>query len=71
MRNVSVKDLVYMAFYVALFMVLDTFVNTLHIIQMPNGGSLGYLLLHCLWQVIIWDGKRESLFLLFQYLRNL
>ena len=41
MRNVSVKDLVYMAFYVALFMVLDTFVNTLHIIQMPNGGSLG------------------------------
>lgn len=41
MRNVSVKDLVYMGFYVALFMVLDTFVNTLHIIQMPNGGSLG------------------------------
>ncbi len=41
MKNVSVKELVLMAFYVALFMVLDTFVNTLHILQMPNGGSLG------------------------------
>lgn len=30
-----------MAFYVALFMVLDTFVNTLPLLQMPNGGSLG------------------------------
>lgn len=41
MKNVSVKNLVYMAFYVALFMVLDTFVNTLNILQMPNGGSFG------------------------------
>ncbi|MEJ8738164.1 energy-coupled thiamine transporter ThiT [Erysipelotrichaceae bacterium HCN-30851] len=41
MKNVSVKALVLMAFYVALFMVLDTFVNTLHILEMPNGGSLG------------------------------
>ena len=41
MKNLSVKDLVLMAFYVALFMVLDTFVNTLGIFQMPNGGSLG------------------------------
>ena len=41
MKNVSVKELVLMAFYVALFMVLDTFVNSLHILQMPNGGSLG------------------------------
>ncbi len=30
-----------MAFYVALFMVLDSFVNTLPLFQMPNGGSLG------------------------------
>lgn len=41
MKNVSVKDLVLMAFYVALFMVLDTFVNTMQILQMPEGGSLG------------------------------
>lgn len=39
--KLTVKDLTYMAFYVALFMVLDTFVNTLQILQMPNGGSLG------------------------------
>ena len=41
MKNLSVKDLVLMAFYVALFMVLDTFINTLGIFQMPQGGSLG------------------------------
>lgn len=41
MKNLSVKDLVLMAFYVALFMVLDTFINTMPIFQMPNGGSLG------------------------------
>ncbi|EOS61884.1 hypothetical protein C815_00364 [Firmicutes bacterium M10-2] len=40
-KNLSVRDLVLMAFYVALFMVLDTFVNTLPLFQMPNGGSLG------------------------------
>ena len=40
-KNLSVRELVLMAFYVALFMVLDTFVNTLPFFQMPNGGSLG------------------------------
>lgn len=39
--KVTVKDLCFMAFYVALFMVLDSFVNVLQIFQMPNGGSLG------------------------------
>ena len=41
MKNLKVLDLVLMAFYVALFCVLDVFVNTLGIFQMPNGGSLG------------------------------
>jgi len=41
MKDLSVKDLVLMAFYVALFMVLDIFVNTLGFLQMPQGGSLG------------------------------
>lgn len=40
-KNLSVRDVVLMAFYVALFMVLDTFINTMPILQMPNGGSLG------------------------------
>lgn len=40
-KNLSVRDLVLMAFYVALFMVLDTFINTLPMLQMPEGGSLG------------------------------
>lgn len=40
-KNLSVRDVVLMAFYVALFMVLDTFINTIPILQMPNGGSLG------------------------------
>lgn len=40
-KKITVKDLVLMAFYVALFMVLDTFINTLPLLQMPNGGSLG------------------------------
>ncbi|MFV0380674.1 MAG: energy-coupled thiamine transporter ThiT [Breznakia sp.] len=39
--KITTRELVYMAFYVALFMILDTFVNTLSILQMPNGGSLG------------------------------
>ncbi|MCI5773729.1 MAG: energy-coupled thiamine transporter ThiT [Erysipelotrichaceae bacterium] len=39
--KVTVKDLCFMAFYIALFMVLDSFVNVLQIFQMPNGGSLG------------------------------
>ena len=37
----TTKDLVYMALYDALFIVLDVAVNTLGILQMPNGGSLG------------------------------
>ena len=37
----TTKDLVYMAPYAALFIVLDVAVNTLGILQMPNGGSLG------------------------------
>ena len=37
----TTKDLVYMALYAALFIVLDVAVNTLAILQMPNGGSLG------------------------------
>ena len=41
MGRSQTRELVYMAFYVALFMVLDTFVNTLQIQQMPEGGSLG------------------------------
>lgn len=41
MEKMKTKDLVLMAFYIALFMVLDLFINTLAIFQMPNGGSLG------------------------------
>ena len=37
----TTKDLVYMALYAALFIVLDVAVNMLGILQMPNGGSLG------------------------------
>ena len=37
----TTKDLVYMALYAALFIVLDVAVNTLGILQMPKGGSLG------------------------------
>ncbi len=37
----TTKDLVYMALYAALFIVLDVTVNTLGILQMRNGGSLG------------------------------
>ena len=37
----TTKDLVYMALYAALFIVLDVAVNTLGILQMPNGGSRG------------------------------
>lgn len=41
MKKITVKELVLMAFYVALFMVLDSSFNTLPIFQMPQGGSLG------------------------------
>ncbi|NCC55801.1 MAG: hypothetical protein EOM11_10050, partial [Erysipelotrichia bacterium] len=41
MKNFKTKDLVLMAFYIALFIVLDVFINALPVFQMPNGGSLG------------------------------
>ncbi len=41
MKKSSVLELVFMAFYVALFMVLDYITNMLSILQMPQGGSLG------------------------------
>ncbi len=41
MKKNEIKTLVYMAFYIALFYVLDLFVNTLPMFQMPRGGSLG------------------------------
>ena len=41
MKNVTVKELVLMAFYVALFMVVDVVTNYIPFLQMPNGGSLG------------------------------
>lgn len=39
--KIKTKDLVYMAFYAALFMVLDYITNMVGILQMPNGGSVG------------------------------
>lgn len=41
MKNVTVKELVLMAFFVALFMVVDVITNYIPFLQMPNGGSLG------------------------------
>ena len=41
MKKITVKEIVLMAFYIALFMVMDVLGNTLNIFQMPNGGSLG------------------------------
>ena len=41
MNKITVKELVLMAFYVAVFMVLDSFINTLPFLRMPNGGSFG------------------------------
>lgn len=41
MEKFKTKDLVLMAFYVALFIVLDIFINALPVFQMPHGGSLG------------------------------
>lgn len=41
MKKTNVRELVLMAFYVALFMVLDVTVNALPLFRMPNGGSLG------------------------------
>ena len=39
--KMTTKDLVFMALYAALFIVLDITVNTLGLLQMPDGGSLG------------------------------
>ena len=39
--KIKTRELIYMAFYIALFMVLDVFFNSLPLFQMPNGGSLG------------------------------
>jgi thiamine transporter len=41
MKKTSVSQLVLMAFYVAMFMVLDVVCNAIPFLQMPNGGSLG------------------------------
>ncbi len=41
MKNNRISDITFMAAYLALFMVLDWLTNTLHILQMPEGGSLG------------------------------
>lgn len=41
MERNKTKDLVLMAFYVALFIVLDLIVNAIPFLQMPNGGSWG------------------------------
>lgn len=41
MKKISTLDLVFMAFYAALFMVLDYFTNMISLLQMPNGGSVG------------------------------
>lgn len=39
--NNKTKELVYMAFYAALFMVLDYFTNMIPLLKMPQGGSIG------------------------------
>lgn len=39
--KMSTKDVIYMALYGALFIVLDFAVNTFGLLQMPNGGTLG------------------------------
>lgn len=39
--KLRVKDLVFLAMYMAMFMVLDFVTNQYQLLQMPNGGSLG------------------------------
>lgn len=41
MKKMSVQELVMMAFYLALFTVLDYLANMLPVFKMPNGGTLG------------------------------
>ena len=42
MKKSSVRDLVYIALYAALFVVLDYVTNALNLFRMPNGGSLSF-----------------------------
>ena len=37
----KISDLVYMAMYLALFMVFDWLANQIGLFKMPNGGTLG------------------------------
>ena len=41
MRNKEVREMVLMAFYLALFVVLDFLANSLPFFRMPQGGTLG------------------------------
>lgn len=41
-NRLSVKDLCLMALYAAMFVILDYLGNTLPILQMPQGGSIGF-----------------------------
>ena len=41
MKRNQTRELVLMAFYIALFMTLDYITNLVPFLQMPNGGSLG------------------------------
>ena len=41
MRNNKVKDIAYMALYLALFVVLDWLSNQIGLFRMPQGGTLG------------------------------
>ncbi|MCF0258942.1 MAG: energy-coupled thiamine transporter ThiT [Erysipelotrichaceae bacterium] len=41
MKNITVKEIVLMAFYLALFFVLDLIANALPFLQMPQGGTVG------------------------------
>lgn len=40
-KGITTRELVLMAFYIALFMVLDVITNAIPFFQMPNGGSWG------------------------------
>ncbi|MGN1399092.1 MAG: energy-coupled thiamine transporter ThiT [Erysipelotrichaceae bacterium] len=42
MKKSSVKDLVYIALYAALFVALDYVTNVLNLFRMPQGGSLSF-----------------------------
>lgn len=42
MKKLTTLDLVFMAFYAALFMLLDYFTNMVPFLDMPQGGSIGF-----------------------------